>query len=66
MDFDFVEKNRISYLIFKEGEFFGEVEQVADTWVFHPRSGLAGDRYAFGCCPLDALEQWCSRNMKGE
>lgn len=62
---DLVEKARTSYLVFKGGEFFGEVEQVRDEWVFHPRAGLEGDRYAFGTCPVDALEQWFARNRGG-
>ena len=65
-NYNFVEKARISYLVFREGEYFGEVEQVRHDWFFYPRAGLDGERYAIGCCPVDALEQWAARNRKGE
>ena len=65
MQFDLIEKARTSYLVFQDGAFWGEIEQVRDDWVFHPRAGLPGTRYAFGCNPLDALQQWMARN-KGE
>ena len=64
--FSLIEKSRVSYLVFNKGEFFGEIELVKDDWVFLPRPGLAGDRYAYGCHPVDALARWCGRNMKGE
>ena len=63
--FSFVEKSRMSFLVFDGGDYFGEVEQVGDDWVFHARGGLGGSAYAFGCCPADALENWLIRNRKG-
>ena len=65
VSFNLIEKSRVSYLVFMGGEFFGECEMIADDWVFLPRAGLPGERYAYGSYPVDAVQQWCERNMKG-
>lgn len=65
VSFNLIEKTRVSYLVFMGGEFFGEVELIGDDWVFLPRTGLPGERYAYGCFPADAVQRWCAHNMKG-
>lgn len=55
---ELVEKTSRTFLIFKDGLYFGQVEQIHHDWVFHPRAGLDGPLYAMGVCPLDALDQW--------
>lgn len=61
---EFIEKNMLRFLVFDGGLFVGQVERIGNDWAFHPRDGLPGPRYAFGCCPADAVEQWQARGGK--